>query len=123
MLQLGHALMTLSAVAMNPITMHFMYHLGHSSNNKFLEGSLGVFYAIRGAFLMGARTGVVLLTMCALDALENDEFEQMMPGLVAIYSFEGCMFLVRGMVLMALGVWSPIWALMSKKTLPKWQLR
>jgi hypothetical protein len=121
LLQLGHALVTLNTVAMVPITTHYMYLLGHSSNT-FL-GFFGAMFAILGAFLLGAKTGAVWLTMGALDALETDEFEQMMPSLVAIFSFEGWMFLVWGMVLMALGVLLQIWALMREKILPQRQLR
>jgi hypothetical protein len=118
LLQFGHALVTLNAAAIVPIAIHFRVVLFPKK-----VGYVGAALAILGGFLLAADKGALYLTMSALDALSDEEFEKMMPGLNAIFSFEGWMFLVWGLVLMPIGVLIQIVAMMKAKSLPKWQLR
>lgn len=60
--------------------------------------------------------------MSALDTLPESEFAQMMPGLLAMFSFKGWMVLVWGLLLMPIGVAIQIIAVLKHKVLPRWQL-
>ena len=54
--------------------------------------------------MLAADKGALCLTMSALDTLPESEFANMMPGLLAIFSFEGWMVVVWGLLLMPIGV-------------------
>lgn len=121
LLRWGHLLVGLNTTLMIPIALHYMYLLGQTANS-FL-GFFGAAFAIFGAVMMAANKGALCLIMSATDGLQEDEFEQIMPWLLLIFSFEGYMFLTWGMILCALGVLVQITGMMRENTLPHWQLR
>jgi len=59
--------------------------------------------------------------MSALDKLTNTEFEGMMPGLLAIFSRQGWLVLLWGIVLLPLGFGIQAIALLRTGALPRWQ--
>jgi hypothetical protein len=124
-MQVGHLLVLLNTALLVPITMHYFYLLGKTGNGsaeKWL-GFFGAVFAVFGTCMMAANKGFLYVTMTALDGFTEEEFEQVLPGLEAIFSFEGWMFLVWSCILLALGVLLQIVAMMRASTLPQWQLR
>jgi hypothetical protein len=120
LLQFAHALVTLNTAVLVVLTLHF---------KKLLEGTpagwaglVGAALAVLGACLLAADKGALCLTMSALDTLPESEFAQMMPGLLAMFSFKGWMVLVWGLLLMPIGVVIQTIAMMRTKALPRWQL-
>ncbi|MBK6870474.1 MAG: hypothetical protein IPG94_03510 [Kineosporiaceae bacterium] len=102
LLQLAHALVTINTALLVVLTVHFASALRGTRAARL--GGIGAGLAVVGAVLLAADKGALCLTMSALDTLPQSQFEQMMPGLVAIFSMRGLMVLVWGMALMPLGV-------------------
>ena len=120
MLQFAHALVTLNTAVLIVLTIHFMKLLSRTSAAK--AGLIGAVFAVIGACMLAADKGALCLTMSAFDTLPENEFAQMMPGLLAIFSFKGWMFLVWGLLLMPIGVLIQTIAMLKTKVLPRWQL-
>ncbi len=118
--QAAHALVTLNTAVLVVLTVHFMKLLDHTSGAW--AGLVGAAMAVLGACLLAADKGALCLTMSALDTLPESEFAQMMPGLLAMFSFKGWMVLVWGLLLMPIGVAIQTVAMLKTKVLPRWQL-
>jgi hypothetical protein len=121
LLQFAHALVTLNTAILVVLTLHFKKLLDRTP--YALTGLVGASLAVVGACMLAADKGALCLTMSALDTLPESEFAQMMPGLLAMFSFRGWMVLVWGLVLMPIGVAIQTIAMMRARALPMWQLR
>jgi hypothetical protein len=120
MLQLAHAFVTVNTALLVVLALHFMRLLEGTSAARV--GLVGACLATLGAHMLAADKGALCLTMSALDTLPENEFAQMMPGLLAIFSFKGWMALVWGLVLMPIGVIVQAIGMWKAKVLPRWQL-
>ena len=120
LLQFAHALVTLNTALLVVLTLHFKKLLDRTPYAA--AGLVGASLAVVGACMLAADKGALCLTMSALDTLPESEFAQMMPGLLAIFSFKGWMVLVWGLVLMPIGVAIQTIAMMRARSLPRWQL-
>jgi len=120
LLQLVHALVMLNAALLVVVALEFMRLLHDTSAAR--AGLVGAGLAILGAFLLAADKGALCLTMSALDTLPEREFAQMMPGLLAIFSFKGWMALLWGLLLMPAGVIVQTAGMFRTRVLPRWQL-
>ncbi|MDH3248203.1 MAG: hypothetical protein OEQ47_04545 [Acidimicrobiia bacterium] len=120
LLQFAHALVTLNTAVLVVLTLHFKRLLDRTPYAA--AGLLGASLAVVGACMLAADKGALCLTMSALDTLPESEFAQLMPGLLAIFSFKGWMVLVWGLVLMPIGVAIQTIAMMRAGALPQWQL-
>jgi len=118
-LQFGHALVTLNTALLVVVALHFMRLLdrGSAAWGGFLGGAL----AILGALMLAADKGALCLTMSALDTLPESEFAGMMPGLLAMFSKEGWLVLLWGLLLLPIGFAIQAVALLGSQTLPRWQ--
>jgi hypothetical protein len=119
LLQLAHALVTVNAALLVVVALHFMKLLDGTSSAR--AGVVGAMLAILGAVLLAADKGALCLTMSALDTLPETEFAQMMPGLLAIFTFKGWMALVWGLLLMPIGVIVQTVGMVRARVLPAWQ--
>jgi len=119
LLQLGHALVTLDTALLVVVALHFMKVLDHGSGawGGFLGGAL----AVLGSLALAADKGALCLTMSALDGLSDAEFAGMMPGLLAMFSKEGWLVLLWGIVLLPVGFGIQAVALLRAGALPRWQ--
>lgn len=120
LLQSAHALVTLNTAVLVVLALHFKKLLDRTS--IAWAGLLGAALAVLGACLMAADKGALCLTMSALDTLPESQFTQMIPGLLAMFSFKGWMVLVWGFLLMPIGVLIQTIAMLTKNVLPRWQL-
>ena len=119
MLQFAHALVTLLPAVLVVLTLHFMSLLARTS--AAWAGLIGAILAVLGAILLAADKGALCLTLSALDTLPEHEFQQMMPGLLAMFSFKGWMVMVWGLLLMPIGVLIQTIAMLKTRILPRWQ--
>lgn len=119
-LQLVHALVTVNTALLVVVALEFMRLLDGTSAAR--AGLVGAGLAILGACMLAADKGALCLTMSALDTLPEREFAQMMPGLLAIFSFKGWMVLVWGLVLLPVGVLVQTAGMLRARVLPGWQL-
>jgi len=119
LLQFGHALVTLNTALLIVVALHFIKILEHSKLSWI--GFIGGGLAILGALLLAADKGALCLTMSALDSIPDDQFELMMPGLMAMFAKEGWMVLVWGILLLPIGFAIQAVALRKAKVIPQWQ--
>ena len=119
LLHFGHALVTLCTGLMVVVAFHFMHVLkqGHGG----WAGFIGAIFAVLGTVILAADKGAFCLTMSAFDTLSNDEFEKMMPGLLAMFNKKGWMVLLWGMVLLPLGFGLQAIGLIQSNVMHTWQ--
>lgn len=120
LLQFAHALVTVNTAIFVVVALHFMKLLDGTS--AAWAGLVGAGLGIFGASMLAAEKGALCLTMSAVDSLPETEFAQMMPGLLAIFSFKGWMALVWGLLFMPIGVLIQTVGMFVAKVLPQWQL-
>jgi hypothetical protein len=118
LLQFGHLLVTLCTVLLIASALHFMTLLERSAA---WAGTSGGMLAIVGAVMLAADKGALCLTMSALDRLPEAQFSQMLPGLLAMFSKQGWLVILWGIVLLPIGFAIQALALIKTRALPRWQ--
>jgi len=118
LLQFGHLLVTLVTMLLIVATLHFMTLLEKSAA---WAGTIGGMLAIAGAVILAADKGALCLTMSALDRLPEAQFSQMLPGLLAMFSKQGWLVILWGIVLLPIGFAIQALALIRTRALPRWQ--
>jgi hypothetical protein len=119
LLQFGHALVTLDTALLVVVALHFMTLLNRGSGAW--AGFLGGALAVLGALALAADKGALCLTMSALNELSDSEFTSMMPGLLAMFSKQGWLVLLWGILLLPVGFGLQAIALFKSRSLPRWQ--
>ncbi len=119
LLQFGHALVTLNTALLVVVTLHFMKLLDRGA--AAWAGLVGAVLAVLGALMLAADKGALCLTMSALDRLPEADFAQMIPGLLAMFSKEGWLVLLWGILLLPVGFAIQAIALLKTKALPRRQ--
>jgi hypothetical protein len=119
LLQFGHVLVTLSTGLLIVVALHFMKILDHSS--LAWAGFVGAAIAILGAIILAADKGALCLTMSAFDTLPEKVFTQIMPGVLAMFTKQGWLVLLWGMIFLPIGFAIQAIALFKTNTLPGWQ--
>jgi hypothetical protein len=119
LLQFGHVLVMLSTGLLIVVALHFMKLLDRSS--LAWAGFIGAALAILGAILLAADKGALCLTMSAFDTLPENEFAQIMPGVLAMFTKQGWLALLWGILLLPVGFAIQAIALLKTTTLPPWQ--
>ncbi len=117
-LQFGHLLVTLVTLLLIVAALHFMTRLQRSAA---WAGTIGGMLAIAGAVILAADKGALCLTMSALDRLPEAQFSQMLPGLLAMFSKQGWLVILWGIVLLPVGFAIQALALIQTRSLPRWQ--
>lgn len=118
LLQFGHLLVTLCTVLLIAIALHFMKLLEKTAP---WAGTIGGGLAICGAVILAVDKGALCLTMSALDRLPEPQFAQMLPGLLAMFSKQGWLVILWGIVLLPVGFAIQALALVRTRALPRWQ--
>jgi hypothetical protein len=119
LLQFGHVLVTLCTAFLVVIALHFMKLLDRTP--LAWAGFIGAVLAIFGAIMLAVDKGALCLTMTALDTLPETEFTQMMPGLLAMFSKAGWLWLLWGILFLPLGFAIQALAMFKTQALPRWQ--
>ena len=119
LLQFGHVLVTLSTALLIVVALHFMKLLDRSSGDW--AGFMGAAIAILGAIILAADKGALCLTMSAFDTLPEKVFEQIMPGVMAMFTKKGWLVLLWGMVFLPIGFAVQAIGLLTTHTIPDWQ--
>lgn len=119
LLQFGHILVILSTGLLIIVAMHFMRRLEHSSGAW--AGFLGGTIAILGALLLAADKGALCLTMSAFDTLPETVFAQIMPGVLAMFTKQGWLVLLWGIVCLPIGFAIQAITLLKTNIFPRWQ--
>jgi hypothetical protein len=119
LLQFGHVLVLLSTGLLVVVALHFMGLLDRGS--LAWAGFIGAVLAILGAIMLAADKGALCLTMSAFDTLPESEFTQIMPGIMAMFTKQGWLALLWGILLLPVGFGIQAIALITTHTLPRWQ--
>lgn len=119
LLQFAHALVLLDTALLVVVALHFMKRLEQAGFGW--AGFAGAALAVPGALALAADKGALCLTMSALDGLSDAEFAAMMPGLLAMFSKQGWMVLLWGILLLPLGFGLQAVALLKSGVLARWQ--
>jgi hypothetical protein len=119
MLHFAHALVTLNTALLVVVALHFMKVLDRGSGAW--AGFLGAALAVLGTLALAADKGALCLTMSALDGLSDTEFSNMMPGLLALFSKQGWLFLIWGIVLLPVGFGIQAVALFRSRSIARWR--
>lgn len=118
-LQFGHALVTLNTALLVVAALHLLHLLDRTSGAWW--GAAGGALAVVGALALAADKGALCLTMSAFNGLSNTEFANMMPGLLAMFSKQGWLVLLWGIVLLPAGFALQAIGLLRSKALPRWR--
>jgi hypothetical protein len=118
-LHFAHALVTLVTALLVVVALHFMTLL--ERNHRPWWGFAGGALAILGSLALAADKGALCLTMSSLDTLSDAEFNSMMPGLLAMFSKQGWLVLIWGIVLLPIGFGIQAIGLLKSGALPRWQ--
>jgi hypothetical protein len=119
LLQFGHVLVTLSTGLLIVVALHFMKLLDRSTSAW--AGFIGATIAILGAIILAADKGALCLTMSAFDTLPEKVFAQMMPGVLAMFTKQGWLVLLWGIVFLPIGFAIQAIALLKTNAFPRWQ--
>jgi hypothetical protein len=119
LMQLGHVLDIFGSVLLVVIALRFMKLLEHSS--AAWAGLIGAAFAIWGVMMLAALKGALCLTMTAIDTVPDQEFAQMVPGLLAMFSRKGWMALLWSIVFFPIGFGIQGIALLKTHAIPRWQ--
>ena len=119
LLQFGHVLVTVSTGLLIVVALHFMRLLNHSAGAW--AGFAGAVIAILGAIFLTADKGALCLTMSAFDTLPEKVFAQIMPGVLAMFTKQGWLVLLWGIVFLPIGFAIQAIALLKTNTFPRWQ--
>ena len=119
LLQFAHALVTLNTALLIVGAIHFMGLLQQGPGAW--AGFVGAALAVLGSLSLAADKGALCLTMSSLDGLTDTEFAGMMPGLLAMFSKRGWMFLLWGILLLPIGFGIQAIALLKYSSIARWQ--
>ncbi len=119
LLHFGHALVTLCTGLLVVVALHFMKIQNDKSTAWY--GFIGAVFAVLGALMLAADKGALCLTMSALDTLPEAEFNQMMPGLLAMFAKKGWLVLIWGLLFIPIGFIIQGIGLLKSKSLSAWQ--
>ena len=119
LLHFGHALVTIDTALLVVVALHFMRLLDQTA--VAWAGFLGGALAVLGFLALAADKGALCLTMSALTELSGTEFMNMMPGLLAMFSKQGWMVMIWGILFLPIGFGILALALLKSKALSTWQ--
>lgn len=121
LMQWGHVLDTIGAVFLVVIALRFMKLLDCVGGSAAWVGFLGASLAIWGVMMLAALKGALCLTMTAIDTVPDNEFAQMMPGLLAMFSRKGWMVLLWSIVCLPIGFAMQAIPLIKTRAIARWQ--
>jgi hypothetical protein len=119
LLHFGHALVTLNTGLLVVVALYFMRLL--DSGSYAWAGFVGGVVAIFGSLMLATDKGALCLTMSALDSLPDGDFARMMPGLLAMFSKQGWLVLIWGLLFLPIGFVIQTIALLKSRAIPRWQ--
>ena len=119
LLHFGHALVTLCTGLLIVTAIHFMNVLKNTPKEWY--GFIGGVTAILGTIILAVDKGALCLTMSALDTLPENDFMQMMPGLLSMFGKEGWLVLIQGLPLLPIGFIIQAAGLLKCKSIALWQ--
>jgi hypothetical protein len=119
LLHVGHVAVLAACPLLVVIVDHYVGLLAGATAEW--AGLVGAGLAVIGVIALAADKGALCLTMSAFDTLPQPDFEQLAPGLRALYAKAGWMRLLWAVLLLPLGFAILAVALLTSDALPAWQ--
>lgn len=119
LLHVAHALVTLVTGPLVVVAIHLMTVLEKQQRPGW--GLVGGTLAVAGALALAADKGALCLTMSAVDTLPEADFANMLPGLLAMFSRQGWLVLLWGIVLLPIGFFIQALGLLRTRAFPRWR--
>jgi hypothetical protein len=118
LLHFGHVLMTMAVPLLIVIAVHLMNLLEQKAGWwGFIGGSL----AVTGAIVLALDKAALCLVPSAFDALPAADFQAMLPGIQAMFHYQGWLWLLRLLPLLPLGFIVQMIGLVRSNLVPRWQ--
>ncbi len=118
LLHFGHVLMTLAVPLLIVIAVHFMNLLEQKAG---WWGFIGGCLAVAGAVVLALDKAALCLAPSALDTLPAADFQAMLPGIRAIFQYQGWLWLLWLLPLLPLGFIVQTIGLVRSNLIPRWQ--
>jgi hypothetical protein len=117
-LHFGHVLMALAVPVLIVIAVHLMHVLEKKAGWwGFIGGSL----AVAGAVVLALDKAALCLAPSAFDTLPEADFQAMLPGLRAMFQYQGWLWLLWLLPLLPLGFIVQTTGLVRFNVIPRWQ--
>lgn len=117
-LHFGHFLMLVSAPLLLVIALHSMQRLETSAP---WWGFIGGCLAITGAFILAADKGALCLVPSAFDTLPETDFQNLTPGIAAMFQYRGWLWVLWLLPLLPIGFVIQSMGLVRSRQMPRWQ--
>lgn len=118
-LHVAHGLVTLVTGPLVAVAIHLMLVL--EKQRRPWWGLIGGTLAVAGSLALAADKGALCLTMSALDSLPEADFQNMFPGLMTMFSKQGWLVLIWGIVLLPVGFGIQAVGLLLTDAFPRWK--
>lgn len=118
LLHFGHFLMVLGVPMLIVIALHFMRLLEEKS--PWL-GFIGGVLAVTGAIILAVDKAALCLVPSAFDTLPETVFQQLTPGIEALFQYKGWLWILWLLPLLPLGFILQTLGLVRARLLPRWQ--
>lgn len=118
LMHLGHALMLLTVPLLIVVSLQFMDML--TERGAWL-GFIGCVMAVFGAVMLAVDKTALCLVPSALDTLPEAQFTQMLPGLEAMFGFQGWLALLYLLPLLPIGFMMQGIGLYQERAISRWQ--
>ena len=102
LLHFGHFLMTLAAPLLIVVAVHFMRKL-ENENRSAWWGFIGGCMAVFGAVILALDKAALCLVPSAFDTLPEAAFQALTPGIEAMFTYQGWLWLLNLLPLLPLG--------------------
>lgn len=118
LLHFGHFLMVLGVPMLIVIALHFMQLLEEKS--PWL-GFIGGVLAVTGAIILAVDKAALCLVPSAFDTLPEAVFQQLTPGIEAMFQYKGWLWMLQMLPLLPVGFILQTLGLVRANLLPRWQ--
>lgn len=114
----GHFMMLLSVPLLIVISLKFMDIL---KNRSPWLGFIGCVMAVFGAIVLAVDKTALCLVMSTFDTLPEAEYVQLLPGIEALFNFEGYLAILYLLPLLPIGFLIQAIGLYRVRAIPRWQ--
>ena len=118
LLHFGHVLMTIAVPLLIAVAVHFMNLLEQKAG---WLGFIGGILAVTGAVVLALDKAALCLVPSAFDTLPEAQFQAMLPGIQAMFQYQGWLGLLWLLPLLPLGFILQTIGLVRSGVIPRWQ--
>jgi len=118
LLHFGHVLMLLGAPLLIVVAVHLMNLM---EKKAAWWGFLGGILAVFGAVILAADKGALCLVPSAFDTLSEADFRSLVPGIAAMFQYQGWLWLLWLLPILPLGFILQTIGLVRSNLIPRWQ--